>query len=234
MLNVHNIHQVHTFRDFIARIIVIAQIMAHCIYFTIALSILIAQVRSDDTSGVVLPTLCETCKILAQELDDRFSETGKTNELINTKYSIDSTNEKDVKKYRNSELRFIETLDNICDRILKYNLHKEHKNSKRFAKGQSQTMQTLHNLVNKGVKVELGIPYELWDSPSVEVTTMKQHCETIIEKYEEDIERWYYKNEDNKRPQLIDYLCDNIVLKTKQERSCLYEIDKKRMKGDEL
>lgn len=26
---------------------------------------------------------------------------------------------------------------------------------------------------NKGVKVELGIPYELWDKPSVEITTMK-------------------------------------------------------------
>lgn len=26
---------------------------------------------------------------------------------------------------------------------------------------------------NKGVKVELGIPYELWDKPSVEITNMK-------------------------------------------------------------
>jgi hypothetical protein len=26
---------------------------------------------------------------------------------------------------------------------------------------------------NKGVKVELGIPYELWDKPSAEITNMK-------------------------------------------------------------
>lgn len=26
---------------------------------------------------------------------------------------------------------------------------------------------------NKGVKVELGIPYELWDRPSAEITNMK-------------------------------------------------------------
>lgn len=40
--------------------------------------------------------------------------------------------------------------------------------------GTSQTMATLKNLVNKGVKVELGIPYELWDEPSVEVSDMKK------------------------------------------------------------
>lgn len=35
-------------------------------------------------------------------------------------------------------------------------------------------MTTLKNLVHKGVKVELGLPYELWDEPSVEVTDMKK------------------------------------------------------------
>lgn len=35
-------------------------------------------------------------------------------------------------------------------------------------------MSTLKNLVNKGVKVELGVPYELWDEPSVEVADMKR------------------------------------------------------------
>lgn len=35
-------------------------------------------------------------------------------------------------------------------------------------------MTTLKNLVHKGVKVELGLPFELWDEPSVEVTDMKK------------------------------------------------------------
>lgn len=35
-------------------------------------------------------------------------------------------------------------------------------------------MTTLKNLVNKGVKVDMGIPYELWDEPSVEVSEMKK------------------------------------------------------------
>lgn len=40
--------------------------------------------------------------------------------------------------------------------------------------GASQTMTTLKNLVQKGVKVDLGMPYELWDEPSVEVSDMKR------------------------------------------------------------
>jgi len=43
-------------------------------------------------------------------------------------------------------------------------------------------MATLKGLVQKGVKVDLGIPLELWDEPSVEVTFLKKqvgwmlHC----------------------------------------------------------
>lgn len=47
-----------------------------------------------------------------------------------------------------------------------------------IAQGTSQTMNTLKNLVDKGVKVELGIPYELWDEPSVEVADMKKQVKT--------------------------------------------------------
>jgi len=48
-----------------------------------------------------------------------------------------------------SELRLIEALSDphICDRIIQYNIHKERDGSNRFAKGQSETFQTLHNLV---------------------------------------------------------------------------------------
>lgn len=70
-------------------------------------------------------------------------------------------------------------MDGVCDRILEYNIHKERSDSTRFSKGMSQTFQTLHGLVDKGVKVELGIPYELWDKPSVEITNMKTQVKSI-------------------------------------------------------
>lgn len=113
------------------------------------------------------------CKILATELQERLEETGKTSEVIETGYSVDDVKPKKKKEYKKSELRLLESLEGVCDRILSYNIHKERSDSTRFAKGMSQTFQTLHGLVDKGVKVELGIPYELWDKPSAEITNMK-------------------------------------------------------------
>ena len=46
-----------------------------------------------------------------------------------------------------SELRLIESLENVCNRILEYNIHKERSDSSRFSKGMSQTFKTLHGLV---------------------------------------------------------------------------------------
>lgn len=138
----------------------------------------------------------------------------------------------DFLQYRDSEVRLIETMENLCDRILNYNMHKEHKDSNRFAKGQSQTMETLHGLVDKGVKVELGIPYELWDSPSAEVTEMKRQCEYLLENYEDSIERWFRKFRND--ISLKKYLCEQRALKN-EDKSCLYDkpvVKDKKKKGD--
>ena len=133
---------------------------------------------------------------------------------------MDDVKPKKRTQYKKSELRLLESMENVCDRILEYNLHKERKDSTRFAKGMSQTFQTLHGLVDKGVKVELGIPYELWDNPSVEVTNMKNQCETLVEQHENVIESWYFNHQD-KIP-LIKYLCEDTALKG-SNAECLYE-----------
>lgn len=136
-------------------------------------------------------------------------------------------------EYKRSELRFIESLEGVCDRVLEYNLHKERKDSTRFAKGMSQTFKTLHGLVDKGVKVDLGIPLELWDSPSAEVSKLKSQCETLLEKHEGDIENWYFELQEQNVP-LIKYLCEDKVL-TNYDSSCLYETvkaDSDKEKGD--
>lgn len=38
----------------------------------------------------------------------------------------------------------------------------------------SETFETLHNLVHKGVKVVMDIPYELWNETSAEVADLKK------------------------------------------------------------
>lgn len=40
--------------------------------------------------------------------------------------------------------------------------------------GMSETFETLHNLVHKGVKVVMDIPYELWNETSAEVADLKK------------------------------------------------------------
>lgn len=73
-------------------------------------------------------------------------------------------------------------MDGICELMLQYNIHKERKDSTRFARGMSTTFRTLHGLVNKGVKVDLGIPYDLWDKPSAEITNLKTQVNFLFKK----------------------------------------------------
>lgn len=165
--------------------------------------------------GVKYASRCEACKYLAVELEARLGETGKTHDVIETGYSLDGGRKR--KKYTVSELRLVESLDGVCDRLLDYSVHKERKDSTRFAKGTSTTFRTLHGLVAKGVKVDLGIPYELWDSPSAEVTHLKNQCEALVEQYEADIERWYFGSQ---QQPLSAYLCRDRVLR-KGDAECL-------------
>lgn len=170
------------------------------------------------------PSPCEVCKYFTTELLSRLEETD-SKEIIRTGHGLDRKKEF---PYKYSELRLTEALlePHVCDRILEYNVHAERKGSLRYAKGQSETMATLHGLVDKGVKVDLGIPYELWDSPSAEVTKMQRKCFKLAEDYEEDIEEWYYHQQD---ADLIKYLCVDRYLKG-LDQTCLEE--KYHPKGD--
>ncbi|XP_054729545.1 protein canopy 4 [Anastrepha obliqua] len=184
------------------------------------LLVCLAHAGPEEEEGVRYANRCEACKILATELQERLKETGKSHDVIEMGYSLDDVKPKKRTAYRRSELRLLESLENVCERVLEYNLHKERTDSTRFAKGMSQTFQTLHGLVDKGVKVDLGIPYELWDKPPVEVTQMKAQCEEMAENYEDVISDWYFKHQDEKP--LIVHLCEDAVL-AQDNRKCLTE-----------
>ncbi|XP_069420596.1 protein canopy homolog 3 isoform X1 [Ovis canadensis] len=133
------------------------------------------QAQAEDTDWVRLPSKCEVCKYVAVELKSAFEETGKTKEVIDTGYGILDRKASGV-KYTKSDLRLIEVTETICKRLLDYSLHKERTGSNRFAKGMSETFETLHNLVHKGVKVVMDIPYELWNETSAEVADLKKQA----------------------------------------------------------
>uniref|UniRef100_A0A915PL83 DUF3456 domain-containing protein n=1 Tax=Setaria digitata TaxID=48799 RepID=A0A915PL83_9BILA len=153
---------------------------------------------------VDLPSQCESCVLFAREFEEQLR--GDRNVKISA-----------VEK----ELKFVEALEGICERMLQFKLHKEKSGISRFAKEESSTMKALNELRNKGVKVELGMPYEMWDTPSVEIVTLKQSCETLLENYENDLEHWYHSQE---RPLLEEYLCKKRVLK-RSELDCMKTSD---------
>lgn len=177
-----------------------------------------SQARAEETDWVRLPSKCEVCKYVAVELKSAFEETGKTKEVIDTGYGILDRKASGV-KYTKSDLRLIEVTETICKRLLDYSLHKERTGSNRFAKGMSETFETLHNLVHKGVKVVMDIPYELWNETSAEVADLKKQCDVLVEEFEEVIEDWYRNHQEE---DLTQFLCANHVLKGK-DTSCLAE-----------
>lgn len=168
---------------------------------------------------------CELCKIVTNEFTEYLKESGSKHEVLETGYSIEKKKKKT--QYVKSELRLIETMEGLCDRLLQYNIHKERKDWTRFARGKSQTFQALDGLVAKGVKVDLGIPQEMWSKPSAEITHLKTQCESLIEKHDEDFEDWYFKHQE--KSSLEKYLCKERVLKNKN-KSCLKI---KKSKGDD-
>lgn len=67
---------------------------------------------------------------------------------------------------------------------------------------------------NKGVKVELGIPDELWDAPNAEIGQMTRECYTMVEDHEESIEDWYFGDQTQ---DLLTYLCRDTVLEGEEQ-----------------
>lgn len=204
-------------------------ISAGCWTVLFLLSSVVAGKGGGDDEWVHLPDKCEVCKFVSIEMKSAFEETGKTKEVIDRNYRfIDSKGAPPI-KYVKSDLRFIEVVENVCQRLLEYNLHKERSGSNRFAKGMSETFSTLHGLVNKGVNVVMDIPYELWNETSAEVADLKKQCDVLVEQYEEVIEDWYKGSQEE---DLTTYLCEKHVLKG-QDTACLQENYTKQKKGDQ-
>ncbi|XP_021517484.1 protein canopy homolog 4 [Meriones unguiculatus] len=175
--------------------------------------------KEEDDDPERLPSKCEVCKLLSTELQEELSRTGRSREVLELGQVLDTGKRKRHVPYSHSETRLEEALENLCERILDYSVHAERKGSLRYAKGQSQTMATLKGLVQKGVTVDLGIPLELWDEPSVEVTFLKKQCETMLEEFEEVVGDWYFHHQEQP---LQNFLCEGHVLPA-SETACLQE-----------
>ncbi|KXJ07759.1 protein canopy 4 [Exaiptasia diaphana] len=170
-----------------------------------------------DEKEETLPTKCHVCKHMTRELVEELVRSGKSKDVL----YMGQVFQKQPKKipYQQSELRLTEALENACSNVLEYKVHKDKPLPFRYEKVESTTFKTLKGLKNKGVKVDLGFPDELWDTPDAEVTRLKSKCEQMVEQYEDDISHWYWNMPDSN---LTQWLCVNKILKS-GENNCLNE-----------
>merc|ERR1711953_1525918 len=88
-----------------------------------------------------------------------------------------------------------------------------------------------HHHIIKGVKVDLGIPKEMWHKPSAEISHLKSQCETFLEDWEDELENWYFKHQEK---DLKLYLCRDKALSGKSKKCLKDSTQPKGDKRDEL
>lgn len=182
------------------------------LFLAIFLSTTVGEVDDEEEK---LPTKCHVCKHLVQELQDELEKSGKSNEVFRTG-QIFQEQRKEI-NYRKSEVRLNEALENACANVLDYKVHKDKVKALRYEKKESVTFDTLKGLKKRGVKVELGFPDEMWDTPDAEVTRLKSKCELMVETYEDDLTEWYWNHQDKN---LTNWLCIERVLDSGEDE-CL-------------
>lgn len=117
-----------------------------------------------------------------------------------------------------------DAVETVCHAALKYNLHKERVQGTRFDKKKTGFFQSLDEMVARGVKVDIGIPHELWGSPTAESRELQLQCERLIEDHEDKIEQWYF--DEFGTTSLEDYLCKGHLLK-EEDQTCFLEVIEK-------
>uniref|UniRef100_A0A0K0FV41 Protein canopy homolog 4 (inferred by orthology to a human protein) n=1 Tax=Strongyloides venezuelensis TaxID=75913 RepID=A0A0K0FV41_STRVS len=120
-----------------------------------------------------LPTKCESCSVIAREFKD---ELFKIRNLP-----------KAISRDKAEEL-FLELSERVCKNMLMYRIDTSKGSGiERFFKGTPEALKQLKELRDKGVKITMDVPEELWDKPGVESSLLKQHCEALLEEYEDII-----------------------------------------------
>jgi len=147
----------------------------------------IASPPLGDTSYI--PSKCESCMLFTSEIEATLKRAPKSSSKVDL------------------EATLIDEIDQVCDRMLTYRLHKDKEGLARFSKEFSPTSQIIKDLKARGVDVKMDVPDELLDQPSLESGQLKMDCEWLIEKFEDEIQRWFFKRRHD--TSLRHYLCES-------------------------
>ena len=102
-------------------------------------TLIMADKFDEENYGVKYADSCEVCKIVSLEISSALEKSASKHEVIETGYSMEQKKKKT--KYAKSELRLVEVMEEVCDKLLEYSIHKERKDWTRFARGTSETFQ---------------------------------------------------------------------------------------------
>ncbi|GAU99335.1 hypothetical protein RvY_10355 [Ramazzottius varieornatus] len=169
----------------------------------------------DDNKVSHIPTLCEVCRVFVYEMDKKMAETysKQTLDLSSKPFSPDARKV----DFSRSELRLLTVLETACEEVSDYAVQ-DKDGMQRYAKQPSETLSTLQGLRGRGVKVDIGMPWEVVEKqPNKEIASLKRQCEALAEEYEDDLSAWYFQHQEEP---LVDYFCRNTVLKGK-DQTCL-------------
>ena len=120
--------------------------------YMLAILIAFPTVNSiEDTSEFdrYMPTKCESCLIFANELDADVARIAPKMVWFLCVFS----NKDSLKPRDEAEAWLLDELEQLCDRMLHYRLHKEKPGLARFSKQMSGTAKTIKDLKKRGVEV---------------------------------------------------------------------------------
>ncbi|KJH44168.1 hypothetical protein DICVIV_09801 [Dictyocaulus viviparus] len=149
------------------------------------------------SNNIDYPSKCESCAIFARDLN-----------LLANRITT------------RSETSFIELMEKFCISMLNYKVHKNRSGLSRFSAKETETMEALKSLRSSGVKVDLGMPYEMWNAPAAEATVLKQDCELILALNEDLLEDWFLSG--SKDP-LEVLLCKERFLRSGEDNCLINE-----------
>ena len=73
-----------------------------------------------------------------------------------------------------------EALSGVCSNLLKYQVHSKRPGSLRFSTEDHPAIKEFKKLRQEGAEIDIGIPYDLWDRPNVEVMNLKKKVVYLI------------------------------------------------------
>ncbi|CAD5229575.1 unnamed protein product [Bursaphelenchus okinawaensis] len=125
---------------------------------------------------VLLPTRCESCRVAVKEFQEE-------SEKLSKKFASQGV----------QEGVFLDMIENFCERMMKFNVHRDKYGVDRFQKTQSEFIGKLKQLADQGTKITSDIPMNLWDEPPIEAARLKFDCEHVLEVNEDILEEWFYQ-----------------------------------------